>query len=158
MLTGSDDILVKAWDWGEHSSKCMHRFHTHYIILPLIPKTPTPSCLPASTAQSCIRSQFLDMHEKGVNYVDFYPGADKPLSSHQTTTKPSKFGIISARAARKHVSLAVFYPNLPIIVSGSEARFGTAGLVASKTHSATRYNVHSVSHNGRFVTVSGHHS
>ena len=69
----------------------------------------------------------MEAHEKGVNYVDFYPGADKPYlvtTGDDKTVKVwdylSKSCVQTMEGHTNNVSFAVFHPNLPIIISGSE--------------------------------------
>ena len=69
----------------------------------------------------------MDAHEKGVNYVDFYPGADKPYlvtTGDDKTVKIwdylSKSCVQTMEGHNNNVSFAVFHHNLPIIISGSE--------------------------------------
>ena len=69
----------------------------------------------------------MEAHDKGVNYVDFYPGADKPYlvtTGDDKTVKVwdylSKSCVQTMEGHTNNVSFAVFHPNLPIIVSGSE--------------------------------------
>jgi len=69
----------------------------------------------------------MEAHDKGVNYVDFYPGADKPYlvtTGDDKTVKIwdylSKSCVQTMEGHTNNVSFAVFHPNLPIIISGSE--------------------------------------
>jgi coatomer subunit beta' len=69
----------------------------------------------------------MEAHDKGVNYVDFYPGADKPYlvtTGDDKTVKVwdylSKSCVQTMEGHTNNVSFAVFHPNLPIIISGSE--------------------------------------
>ena len=69
----------------------------------------------------------LDAHEKGVNYVEFYPGADKPYlvtTGDDRTVKVwdylSKSCVQTMEGHTSNVSFAVFHYSLPVIVSGSE--------------------------------------
>jgi len=69
----------------------------------------------------------MEAHEKGVNYIDFYPGADKPYlvtTGDDKTVKVwdylSKSCVQTMEGHTNNVSFAVFHPNLPIIISGSE--------------------------------------
>ena len=71
-------------------------------------------------------------HEKGDNYVDFYPEADKLYLVTTGDDKTVKVWIISTRAARKHVSFAVLHTNLPTIVNSSED--GTIKILNSGTY------------------------
>jgi WD40 repeat protein len=69
----------------------------------------------------------LEAHEKGVNYVEFYPGADRPYlvtTGDDKTVKVwdylSKSCVQTMHGHTNNVSFAHFHPNLPIIISGSE--------------------------------------
>ena len=90
----------------------------------------TPLLL-VSIASSIFRSPnanlTTDAHEKGVNYVDFYPGADKPYlvtTGDDKTVKIwdylSKSCVQTMEGHTNNVSFAVFHPNLLIVISGSE--------------------------------------
>ncbi|KAI8459649.1 coatomer WD associated region-domain-containing protein [Phakopsora pachyrhizi] len=136
LLTGSDDMTIKLWDW-EKSWKCIQVFegHTHYIMnLAFNPKdsnTFASSCLDRTVKVWSLGSHTanftLDAHEKGVNYVEYYNGSDKP---YMVTTGDdrlikiwdyhSKSCIQTLEGHQSNVSYAIFHPSLPIIVSGSE--------------------------------------
>ena len=69
----------------------------------------------------------MEAHNKGVNYVYFYSGADKPYlvtTGDDKTVKVWDYLSKSCVQTMEHhtniVSFAVFHPNLRIIVSGSE--------------------------------------
>ncbi len=69
----------------------------------------------------------MEAHDKGVNYVDFYPGADKPYLVTTGDDKIvkvwdylSKSCVQTMEGHTNNVSFAAFHPNLPIIISGSE--------------------------------------
>lgn len=109
--------------------------HTHYIMnIAVNPKdtnTFASSCLDRTVKMWNIGSPTpnytMDAHDKGVNYVDFYPGADKPYlvtTGDDKTVKVwdylSKSCVQTMEGHTNNVSFAVFHPNLPIIVSGSE--------------------------------------
>lgn len=82
----------------------------------------------------------LEAHEKGgVNYVEFYPGADKPYlltTGDDRTVKIwdylSKSCVQTLEGHTNNVSFGVFHPNLPLIISGSED--GTVKLWNSGTY------------------------
>jgi len=81
----------------------------------------------------------MDAHEKGVNYVEFYPGADRPYlvtTGDDKTVKVwdylSKSCIQTMESHTNNVSFAMFHPNLPVIISGSED--GTIKLWNSGTY------------------------
>ncbi|KAF9463704.1 coatomer protein [Collybia nuda] len=136
VLTGSDDMSIKAWDWEKGWKNIqIYEGHTHYIMnLAFNPKdsnTFASACLDRTVKMWSIGSSTanftMDAHEKGVNYVDFYPGADKPYlvtTGDDKTVKVwdylSKSCVQTMEGHTNNVSFAVFHPNLPIIISGSE--------------------------------------
>jgi len=136
VLTGSDDMTIKAWDWEKNWRNIqIYEGHTHYIMnLAFNPKdsnTFASACLDRTVKLWSIGSPTanftMDAHEKGVNYVDFYPGADKPYLVTCGDDKAvkiwdylSKSCVQTMEGHTNNVSFAVFHPKLPIIVSGSE--------------------------------------
>jgi len=148
VLTASDDMTIKAWDWDK-GWKCIQVYegHTHYIMnLAFNPKdgnTFASSCLDRTVKMWSLGSRepnfTMEAHDKGVNYVDFYPGADKPYlvtASDDKTIKIwdylSKSCVQTLAGHTNNVLFAVFHPTLPLIVSGSED--GTVKLWNSGTY------------------------
>ncbi|KIL57237.1 hypothetical protein M378DRAFT_88171 [Amanita muscaria Koide BX008] len=148
VLTGSDDMTIKAWDWDKGWKNIqIYEGHTHYIMaLAFNPKdanTFASACLDRTVKMWSLTSSSpnftVDAHEKGVNYVDFYPGADKPYlvtcgddKSVKVWDYLSKSCVQTMEGHTNNVSFSVFHPNLPIIVSGSED--GTIKLWNSGTY------------------------
>ncbi|GAA5944224.1 coatomer subunit beta' [Sporobolomyces koalae] len=148
VLTGSDDMTIKLWDW-EKGWKCVQVFegHTHYIMnIAFNPKdsnTFASACLDRTVKVWSLGSSTanftLDAHEKGVNYVEYYHGGDKP---YLVTTGDdrlikiwdylSKSCIQTLEGHTSNVSFAIFHPSLPILVSGSED--GTVKIWHSSTY------------------------
>jgi len=136
VLSGSDDKMIKAWDWDQGWKNVqIYEGHAHYIMnLVFNPQDPSSflsSSLDGSvklwSAGSSSPKFSLQAHEQGVNYVDFYPGADKPYlvtASDDKTVKVwdyrSKSCVHVLEGHASKVSFAIFHPNLPIIISGSE--------------------------------------
>ncbi|KAF9074741.1 coatomer WD associated region-domain-containing protein [Rhodocollybia butyracea] len=143
VLTGSDDMTIKAWDWEKGWKNVqMYQGHTHYIMnIAFNPKdtnTFASSCLDRtvkiwslssiSSPNSSPQANFtLEAHDKGVNYVEFYPGNDKPYlvtCGDDRTVKVwdylSKSCVQTMEGHTNNLSFAVFHPSLPIIISGSE--------------------------------------
>ncbi|KAF9477857.1 coatomer protein [Pholiota conissans] len=136
VLTGSDDMTIKAWDWDKGWKNIQtYEGHTHYIMnLAFNPKdsnTFVSACLDRTVKMWSLGSSqanfTMEAHDKGVNYVDFYPGADKPYlvtTGDDKTVKVwdylSKSCVQTMEGHTNNVSFAVFHPNLPIIISGSE--------------------------------------
>ncbi|CAE7224546.1 unnamed protein product [Rhizoctonia solani] len=136
VLTGSDDMTIKAWDWDK-GWKCVQLYegHTHYImniaINPKDPNTFASACLDRTvkiwSLGNATPNFTLDAHEKGVNYVEYYHGADKPYivtTGDDRTVKVwdyhAKSCIQTLEGHTANVSFAIFHPLLPVIVSGSE--------------------------------------
>lgn len=136
VLTGSDDMTIKAWDWEKGWRNIqIYEGHTHYIMnLAFNPKdtnTFASACLDRTVKMWSIGAPTanftMDCHEKGVNYVEFYPGTDKPYlvtTGDDKTVKVwdylSKSCVQTMEGHTNNVSFAVFHPNMPVIVSGSE--------------------------------------
>ncbi|KAI0076912.1 coatomer beta [Panus rudis PR-1116 ss-1] len=148
VLTGSDDMTIRAWDWDKQW-RCVQTYegHTHYImniaISPKDPNTFASACLDRTVKIWSLGSPTanftMEAHEKGVNYVEFYPGADKPYlvtASDDKTVKIwdylSKSCVQTLESHTNNVLFAVFHPNLPIIISGGED--GTVKLWNSGTY------------------------
>ncbi|KIJ69714.1 hypothetical protein HYDPIDRAFT_120671 [Hydnomerulius pinastri MD-312] len=148
VLTGSDDMTIKAWDWDKQW-KCIQVYegHTHYIMnITFNPKdanTFASACLDRTVKMWSLVSPHanftMDAHDKGVNYVDFYPGADKPYlvtTGDDKTIKIwdylSKSCVQTMEGHTNNPSFAVFHPGLPIIISGSED--GTVKIWNSNTY------------------------
>lgn len=81
----------------------------------------------------------LDAHDKGVNYVEYYHGGEKPYlltCGDDRTIKIwdyiSKSCIQTLSGHASNVSYAVFHPSLPLIISGSED--GTVKLWHANTY------------------------
>ncbi|KAF8876230.1 coatomer protein [Mucidula mucida] len=148
VLTGSDDMTIKAWDWDKSWKNIQtYEGHTHYIMnLAFNPKdanTFASACLDRTVKMWSIGSTTanftMDAHDKGVNYVDFYPGADKPYLvtvGDDKTVKVwdylSKSCVQTMEGHTNNVSFAVFHPSLPLIISGAED--GTIKLWNSGTY------------------------
>ncbi|KAL7413116.1 putative ER to Golgi transport-related protein [Mrakia frigida] len=148
ILTGSDDMTVKCWDWDQNW-KCTQVFegHGHYIMaLAINPKdsnTFASACLDHTvkvwSLGNATANFSLDAHEKGVNYVEYYHGGDKPYmitTGDDRTIKiwdyHSKSCVQVLESHTGNVSFALFHPSLPIIISGSED--GTVKIWHSATY------------------------
>lgn len=137
MLTASDDMTIKLWDW-EKGWKCVQVFegHSHYVMgMSINPKdtnTFASACLDRTVKIWNLGSPHanftLEAHEtKGVNHVDYYPQADKPYlltTSDDKTVKiwdyTTKALIATLEGHTSNVSFACYHPELPVIISGSE--------------------------------------
>lgn len=136
VLTGSDDMTIKLWDW-ERNWRLVQTFegHTHFVMDLCFNPKDSNSFASASldrtvkvwTLGSATANFTLTAHEKGVNAVDYYHGADKPYlvtTSDDKTVRIwdylSKSCVQTLSGHTSNVSFAVFHPSLPLIISGSE--------------------------------------
>lgn len=137
LVSGADDASIKMWDW-EQGWKCVRSFegHNHYVMYlafnPKDPNTFASACLDGSVkiwsvGYSTPNLTFVAHETRGVNFVEFYPHADKPYlitSSDDKTIKvwdyQMKGNVATIEGHTSNVSFAVFHPELPIIISGSE--------------------------------------
>ena len=139
VLTASDDMLIKLWDWTNQSSWRLARTfegHSHYVMgLAINPKdtnTFASACLDRTVKVWNLSSNHpnysIEAHEvKGVNFVDYYPQSDKPYLLTTSDDKTCKVWDYQTRALvatleghTSNVSFAVYHPELPVIITGSE--------------------------------------
>ena len=87
VLTSSDDMLIKLWDWDKKWSNTMvFEGHTHYVMQvifnPKDPNTFASASLDRSIKvwglQSAQPHFTLEGHDKGVNCLDYFTGGEKP--------------------------------------------------------------------------------
>ncbi|KAF9910337.1 Coatomer subunit beta' [Linnemannia zychae] len=136
VLTGSDDMTIRLWDW-EKNWKCIQTFegHTYFVMcITINPKdtnTFASACVDGTvkvwSLGSSVANFTLDGHEKGVNWVDYYYGGEKPYmitagddSLVKVWDYQNKTCVQTLEGHTQNVTFAVFHPDLPIIISGSE--------------------------------------
>lgn len=136
ILSSSDDMTIKLWNW-EQGWKLNRTFegHTHYTMHCAFNPKDHNVFATASMDQtvkvwninSSKANVTLEGHTKGVNYVDFYWGADKPYlitSSDDFTAKvwdyQTKACIQTLEGHSNNVSVCCFHPKLPVIITGGE--------------------------------------
>ncbi|KAF9584955.1 hypothetical protein BGW38_004501 [Lunasporangiospora selenospora] len=136
VLSGSDDMTIRLWDW-EKGWKLVQTFegHTHFVMTVTInPKdtnTFASACVDRTvkvwSLGSSVANFTLEGHEKGVNWVDYYYGAEKPYlvtAGDDQLVKiwdyQNKTCVQTLEGHTQNVTFACFHPELPIIISGSE--------------------------------------
>lgn len=141
VLTAGDDMSIRLWNWDTNwTMERQYLGHSHYIMYvafnPKDTNTFASACLDRtvkvwslSGASTVSRPNFtLEAHATaGVNFVEYYPGADKPYlitSSDDKTVKvwdyQTKACVATMEGHTNNVSFAVFHPDLPVIISGAE--------------------------------------
>jgi coatomer subunit beta' len=148
LLTSADDMSIKMWDWDQNWN-LIRTFegHTHYVMMvtfnPKDPNTFATASLDGKIKVWGITSSTayftLDGHTKGVNYVDYYLGADKPYlvsGADDMTVKvwdyQTKNCVATLEGHTNNVSVVCFHPEVPLVISGSED--GSVRLWNSKTY------------------------
>ncbi|TIA88151.1 hypothetical protein E3P99_02775, partial [Wallemia hederae] len=148
VITGSDDMSIKLWNWDKQW-RCQQVFegHTHYIMnMVFNPKdtnTFASACLDRTVKVWSLGSPTanftLEAHDKGVNYVEYYHGNDKPYivtTGDDRLVKlwdyHSKSLVQSMEGHSSNVSFAIFHPSLPLVISGAED--GTVKIWNSNTY------------------------
>ncbi|AOW03224.1 uncharacterized protein YALI1_C30119g [Yarrowia lipolytica] len=134
-------MSIRLWNWDTNwTMERQYLGHSHYIMYvafnPKDTNTFASACLDRtvkvwslSGASTVSRPNFtLEAHATaGVNFVEYYPGADKPYlitSSDDKTVKvwdyQTKACVATMEGHTNNVSFAVFHPDLPVIISGAE--------------------------------------
>ncbi|CAA16920.2 putative coatomer subunit beta'' [Schizosaccharomyces pombe] len=136
LLTSSDDMTIKCFNW-DMSWKCVQTFegHSRYVMsLAINPKdtnTFASSCLDGTVKVwsfgSSVANFTLQAHDRGVNYVNYYPAGDKPYLITAGDDNLIKVWDYQTKACVRileghtnNVSFAFFHSKFPIIISGSE--------------------------------------
>lgn len=130
-------MTIKLWNW-DNNWKLEQTFegHQHYVMAlafnPKDPNTFASACLDHtikiwSLGNSSPNFTLVAHEQKGVNYVSYYPQADKPYlitASDDRTIKvwdyQTKSLVATLEGHSANVSFAVFHPELPLIISGGE--------------------------------------
>ncbi|EEB08898.1 coatomer beta' subunit [Schizosaccharomyces japonicus yFS275] len=136
VLTCSDDTKIKCWNW-EQNWKCVQVFegHSRYVMsLAINPKdtnTFASSCLDGSVKiwsfGSTVANFTLEAHDKGANFVSYYPAGDKPYLVTAGDDRLIKIWDYQTKACVRvleghtnNVSFALFHNKFPLAISGSE--------------------------------------
>ncbi|MBN3293053.1 COPB2 protein, partial [Polypterus senegalus] len=135
-ILSSNDMLIKLWDW-EKKWCCSQAFegHTHYVMQIVINPKDNNQFASASLDRTIKVWQLgssspnftLAGHEKGVNFIDYYSGVDKPYLISGADDRlvkiwdyQNKTCVQTLEGHFQSVSFVSFHPGLPIIITGSE--------------------------------------
>ncbi|CAL9684704.1 unnamed protein product [Knipowitschia caucasica] len=148
ILTSSDDMLIKLWDWDRKWICCqVFEGHTHYVMQIVINPKDNNQFASASLDRTIKVWQLgskapnftLEGHEKGVNCLDYYSGGDKPYlisgaDDHMVKIwdYQNKTCVQTLEGHAQNVTCVSFHPELPIILTGSED--GTVRVWHSNTY------------------------
>ncbi len=136
VLTTSDDMTIKLWDWDK-SWSCVQTYegHSHYVMMARINPKDTNTFATASLDRSVkvwslgapSHNFSLEGHERGVNCLDYYPGGDKPYivtGADDFTLRVWDYQTRSCVSVLEghsnNVCAVLFHARLPFILSGSE--------------------------------------
>ncbi|KAI0216345.1 Coatomer subunit beta' [Massospora cicadina] len=137
ILTSSDDLKIKCWDW-ERGWKCVQQVfegHTQYVMQVTFNPKDTNTFASGSLDKtvkvwnlgSPTPNFTLEGHKSGVNCVDYYAGAEKPYLISGADDKTAKVWDYTTKACiqtlsghTNNVTVAMFLPDLPYVVTGSE--------------------------------------
>ena len=136
LLSSSDDMTVRLWDW-ERGWKCVTTYegHQHYVMSvvfnPKDPNTFATASLDRTikiwSLASPTPNYTLEGHEKGVNGVDYYCGADKPYLVSGSDDHSVRIWDYQTKACvrvleghSQNISSVAFHPELPLLLSASE--------------------------------------
>ena len=148
ILSSSDDMTIKLWDWSRGWQNTQNfEGHSHYVMQVKFNPKDTNTFASASLDRtikvwgigSSTPHFTLEGHKKGVNCIDYYPGADKPylLSGADDATVivwdyQTKAIVNSLEGHTNNVSAVAFHQKLPVIVTASED--GTVRIWHSATY------------------------
>lgn len=136
IISSSDDMTIKVWHWDKDFLNVhMYEGHQHYVMQVAINPKDSNTFASASLDRTIKVWQLgspdanftLEGHWRGVNCVDYYPGADKPYlisGSDDKTIKiwdyQTKTCVQTLEGHTENISTVMYYPDLPIILTGSE--------------------------------------
>ncbi|PVU91568.1 hypothetical protein BB561_004341 [Smittium simulii] len=136
LLSGSDDMSIRLWDW-EKKWQCIRVFEGHQYFVMSISINPKDTNTFASASLdktikvwnlgSSVPNFTLDGHEKGVNYVDYYRGNEKPYLISAADDFVAKIWdyqnnscIHNLEGHSQNIIVSSFHPAMPIIYTAGE--------------------------------------
>jgi coatomer subunit beta' len=161
ILTSSDDMTVRLWDWGKGYKHTMtYEGHAHYV-MQVVFNPKDPSTFATASLDETIKVWSLTSpkenftllgHEAGVNCVEYYQGGDKPYlisGADDRTVRVWDYQTRNCIHVLSHhvgnVSCVMFHPDLPLLITGSEDE--TVGIFSTQTwrqEATLNYGLHRV--------------
>jgi coatomer subunit beta' len=152
LLSSSDDMSIKLWDWEKDFSLLqLYEGHAHYVMMVRFNPRDSNTFASASLDRSIkvwgitagtphfSLEGGTNGHERGVNCIDYYPGGDKPYllsGSDDRTIKvwdyQTKACLQTLKGHTHNISSVCFHPRLPLVISACED--GTVRLWHSTTY------------------------
>ncbi|KAI8849526.1 WD40-repeat-containing domain protein [Chytridium lagenaria] len=136
ILTSSDDMSIKLWDWEKNWSNIMtFHGHTHFVMQVVFNPTDGKTFASASldhtikvwSLGSAAATCTLEGHEKGINCIDYYHGGDKSYLVSGSDDKLVKVWDYQTNSCVQtlaghtgNVNTVAFHPKLPLLISGSD--------------------------------------
>lgn len=137
VLSTGDDNVIHMWDW-DREFRCVQTFrgHVSYVLgMAINPKDPNQFA--SGSMDGDVKVWNLDNstpnytlevnREATVNFVEFYPFADKPYlitagddRAARVIDYQSKQVVATLTGHSHNVSFAIWHPQLPLIITGSE--------------------------------------
>lgn len=134
-ISTGDDMTARLWNWDKNfqMEHCYDQ-HAHYVMnaswSPSDPNVFATSCLDGVIRVWNINGTLnfgLQGHTKGVNWVEWYQGGDKPflVSGSDDTSVivwdyQARAQIQKLTAHSHNVTCCCFHPRLPLIITGAE--------------------------------------
>eukprot|EP00009_Paramoeba_aestuarina_P002379 CAMPEP_0201507694 /NCGR_PEP_ID=MMETSP0161_2-20130828/1285_1 /ASSEMBLY_ACC=CAM_ASM_000251 /TAXON_ID=180227 /ORGANISM="Neoparamoeba aestuarina, Strain SoJaBio B1-5/56/2" /LENGTH=988 /DNA_ID=CAMNT_0047902129 /DNA_START=135 /DNA_END=3101 /DNA_ORIENTATION=- len=136
VLTSSDDMTIKLWDWEKGWANTMiFEGHCHYVMEVVFNPKDANMFASASLDRtvkvwglgSSSAYFTLEGHDKGVNCVDYFQGADRPYIASGADDRTiriwdyqNKTCVAVLEGHTHNISDIRFHPSLPIILSAGE--------------------------------------
>lgn len=136
ILTCSDDVKIKLWDWEQGWQNVrVFEGHNHYI-MQVVFSPKDPNIFASASLDKSVKvwninkpvpNFSLEQHTECVNCIDFYHGTDKPFLASGADDKTVKIWDYQTKTCVQtleghshNVTAVAFHPKYPYILSGSE--------------------------------------
>jgi len=136
ILTSSDDMSIKLWDWDKNWANTMiFDGHTHFV-MKVVFNPKDPNMFASASLDKTIKVWGINSpnayftltgHERGVNCIDYLTDGDKPYlvsGSDDKTARiwdyQTKTCVATLNGHEHNVSSVTFLPDLPYVATGCE--------------------------------------